>query len=313
MQKIVIALMALAILISPVFIHPAMAGFSSISLLGFYGKCYNADWTVGGGQRPGSCSIQGDFDIQTSGLMCTNPDGSDVRVGQGGLSTVVTVTTPDTEIIDRNGHAVVTNRFPWSVEEFASAEFADICRYWSTVPPSADNTVCDPQAAFENFYQVSAADCVNPNWTPTAYLIGSLIVSGDIVCDGEVSRSSAQAFCWTDQSYTSWPVSPAGPVAYTCNVNPVANNDAYSFSASRDGSLVVAASGVLGNDTDNEGDLLTATQTTATSNGTVSLSGDGSFTYTPNAGFIGTDGFGYTASDAHLPSEEAWVTITVKR
>ena len=46
-------------------------------------------------------------------------------------------------------------------------------------------------------------------------------------------------------------------------------------------------------------------------NGTVSLSPDGSFTYTPNTGFIGTDSFTYKASDGKLDSNLATVTITV--
>ncbi|HUG67796.1 MAG TPA: Ig-like domain-containing protein, partial [Pirellulaceae bacterium] len=43
----------------------------------------------------------------------------------------------------------------------------------------------------------------------------------------------------------------------------------------------------------------------------IALSGDGSFTYTPNTGFTGTDSFTYTASDGSLTSNTATVTITV--
>ena len=46
-------------------------------------------------------------------------------------------------------------------------------------------------------------------------------------------------------------------------------------------------------------------------NGTVNLNPDGSFTYTPNAGFVGTDSFTYKASDGKLDSNLATVTITV--
>jgi VCBS repeat-containing protein len=67
---------------------------------------------------------------------------------------------------------------------------------------------------------------------------------------------------------------------------------------------------VLANDTDPDGDALTAQLASSTANGTVSLQSDGSFTYTPNAGFTGDDSFSYTASDGSLTST-ATATITV--
>ena len=58
------------------------------------------------------------------------------------------------------------------------------------------------------------------------------------------------------------------------------------------------APGVLGNDTDVDGDALTAAPGRATPpNGTLTLNADGSFTYTPDANFNGTDSFTYTAND----------------
>ena len=43
----------------------------------------------------------------------------------------------------------------------------------------------------------------------------------------------------------------------------------------------------------------------------MTLNADGSFTYTPNANFNGTDSFTYTASDGTAGSNVATVTITV--
>ena len=48
-----------------------------------------------------------------------------------------------------------------------------------------------------------------------------------------------------------------------------------------------------------------------TSNGSLTLNADGSFNYTPNAGFWGTDSFTYTATDGNATSTPATVTITV--
>lgn len=56
---------------------------------------------------------------------------------------------------------------------------------------------------------------------------------------------------------------------------------------------VDAANGVLANDS---GDNLTAELEVDATNGTVVLAPDGAFSYTPNAGFVGTDTFKYILS-----------------
>lgn len=69
--------------------------------------------------------------------------------------------------------------------------------------------------------------------------------------------------------------------------------------------------GVLNNDTDGDGDSLTAQQVAAPTNGSLSLNSDGSFSYTPNTNFNGTDSFTYSATDGTLTSTATTVTITV--
>jgi hypothetical protein len=91
---------------------------------------------------------------------------------------------------------------------------------------------------------------------------------------------------------------------------PVANPDSYSTNEHT--TLTVAAPGVLGNDSDPDGDTLTATLVDGPANGSLSLNVDGSFSYTPNAGFTGSDSFTYKASDATTDSNTATVSITVK-
>ena len=85
-------------------------------------------------------------------------------------------------------------------------------------------------------------------------------------------------------------------------------------STAEDTLLVVAAPGVLANDSDVENDPLTAVLVTGPSNGTLTptLNPDGSFTYTPNPNFSGTDSFTYQAVDSlGGVSNTATVTITV--
>jgi hypothetical protein len=95
------------------------------------------------------------------------------------------------------------------------------------------------------------------------------------------------------------------------NHAPVAVDD--SGSTPQDTQLVVAAPGVLGNDSDPDvGDVLTvsASDPTSVEGGSVSVAADGSYTYDPPAGFVGSDSFGYTVSDGSL-TDTATVTIGV--
>jgi VCBS repeat-containing protein len=96
-------------------------------------------------------------------------------------------------------------------------------------------------------------------------------------------------------------VTPAGA--------PVAFNDSYSIN--EDTSLIVSAPGVLANDSDENNDVLTAVLDTSPSEGSLSLSSDGSFSYVPDEDFFGEITFTYHASNGVLSSDPATVTITV--
>lgn len=91
---------------------------------------------------------------------------------------------------------------------------------------------------------------------------------------------------------------------------PVAVADTYHAAG---GQLrTVDAPGVLANDTDGEGDALTASIVTGASNGQLSLKPDGSFTYTAELDFTGTDTFAYRAYDGSELSETVLVSIVVR-
>jgi subtilisin family serine protease/putative cell wall-binding protein len=74
---------------------------------------------------------------------------------------------------------------------------------------------------------------------------------------------------------------------------------------------VYATVGVLGNDTDADGDPLTAELATGPAHGVLELAASGAATYTPDANWSGTDAFTYRAFDGDLYSQPATVTITV--
>jgi hypothetical protein len=104
-------------------------------------------------------------------------------------------------------------------------------------------------------------------------------------------------------------------ITVNVTVNPV--NDApgaindNSYSTDENTQLTIPAPGVLANDSDVDGDLLTAVLDSGPTNGTLVFSEDGSFIYIPNAQFNGEDGFTYHARDGALDSNVANVTIQV--
>jgi subtilisin family serine protease len=90
------------------------------------------------------------------------------------------------------------------------------------------------------------------------------------------------------------------------NQVPVARDD--TASTNKNTAVTI---GVLANDTDPDGDTLTVAVTEEPSNGTATRNADNTVTYTPNAGFVGTDSFRYSASDGKGGVSIARVTVTV--
>jgi len=92
------------------------------------------------------------------------------------------------------------------------------------------------------------------------------------------------------------------------NDKPVAVDDIYEATINE--SLVVAAPGVLANDSDVEMDILSATVAVPPAIGSLDLALDGGFIYTPTLDFTGLVTYTYIASDGAL-TDTATVTMTV--
>lgn len=96
------------------------------------------------------------------------------------------------------------------------------------------------------------------------------------------------------------------------NSAPTPVNDNYQLD--EDTTLNIAASnGLLNNDSDPEGDDIRVDPNLVhpPSNGTVNISENGSFSYTPNNNFFGSDTFRYTLLDINNLSSQASVTLTI--
>ncbi len=97
-----------------------------------------------------------------------------------------------------------------------------------------------------------------------------------------------------------------GSVEPPVNTTPVAQDDAAVVD--EDGSIVID---LLGNDSDADGDALSISALGMASHGSIVDNGDGSVTYTPDAGYDGSDSFSYSISDGQGGSDSANVNITV--
>jgi extracellular elastinolytic metalloproteinase len=104
-------------------------------------------------------------------------------------------------------------------------------------------------------------------------------------------------------------VSAEATVRVTVGSPPTTTNDSYSTPF--DNVLTVAAPGVLGNDNPNGGGAMTAQLVSGPASGTLALNSNGSFTYTPAAGFTGNASFVYRAVSVGGNGNDATVTITV--
>ena len=147
---------------------------------------------------------------------------------------------------------------------------------------------------------------------------------GDVGVNGQTTANMIGGTSWPDPRYDGaidefrmygYELSAAQVAQLTTecppvNQSPVGAADAYDTVEGQ--VLTVAAPGVLTNDTDAEGATLTATAATQPTNGSVTLAANGSFSYTPDAGFLGTDTFTYRANDGATSSAATTVTITVE-
>lgn len=90
------------------------------------------------------------------------------------------------------------------------------------------------------------------------------------------------------------------------NAIPVALDDVFSVTAGASTTI-----DVLSNDEDPDGGSLTFVAFSLPLHGTLNLNADNTFTYTPGAGFIGSDTFTYTVRDNRNSTATGRVTLTV--
>ena len=158
---------------------PVAQAWRGFGCLGFLCGSSCTVWQLKGGDKPGSCYIVGTIQVVDACLVCLNPSNKeqkDVREGLGGITPPLQISTEDNYLLTQNKVKLVNMCFPSSVEEFGLPIFSEFCL--------AYGDPCDPQVAFEKFYNVDKTSCRNSNWTPSEYIITSAkVVNGQIWCD----------------------------------------------------------------------------------------------------------------------------------
>lgn len=96
------------------------------------------------------------------------------------------------------------------------------------------------------------------------------------------------------------------------NQPPVANSDS-GYSTTQDMALTIAASALLANDTDPNGDPLSITGVSGSVNGAVSFNSQTNLvTFTPTSGYTGAASFSYAISDGRGGTATATANLTVR-
>ena len=155
----------------------------------------------------------------------------------------------------------------------------------------------------------SISDAVAGPVSPVDTMFGNTSSSGDVGFDGDIAEIRMYDGALTPAEVSSV---VAEVNSYYDNARPQGVADQYTVAEDSDlfQNFVSAADGVLANDTDADGDPLTAVLIESTQHGLLTLNADGSFFYVPDADFSGVDTFTYAANDFRQ-SEPAIVTINV--
>lgn len=137
---------------------------------------------------------------------------------------------------------------------------------------------------------------------------GAVISTSNTLTLGNLATNQAGIYCVEARSVCGAPITNCVTLTIQ-NRPPAVSDDAYSIT--EDATLTINAAGILANDSDIDGDTLSAVLVSDVSHGTLSLNSNGAFTYTPSLNYTGIDTFTYRASDTRLDSGIATVTITI--
>jgi Ca2+-binding RTX toxin-like protein len=245
---------------------------------------------------------------QTTSATFTDTVPNTLTMDMGGINQPWMVgagqTNSDADILNN-----VDNHFAGSVEFFSLSDTVDNTGDAPTANPDQATTNEDVPVIIDvllndtdpNGDVLTVTTATSPNGTIT------------INPNGTLNYTPAQDFNGTD-TITYTVTDPAGNTSsstVTVLVNPI--NDA---PVATDDTAATAVNqpvtfGVLGNDTDVDGDVLSVLGTPTSADGTVVVNGDGTLTFTPDTGFTGVAEISYQITDGNGGTDTAIVSVQV--
>ena len=181
-------------------------------------------------------------------------------------------------------------------------------------PPVAQNDAYTvDQNSSANSLNVLANDS-DPDGDPLSITaVGAPSHGSASIVSNRVSYAPAAGFAGTDSFTYSIADGRGGSASATVSITvqvpnhpPVAQNDAFTVSQNSAANTL----NVLANDSDPDGDALTLTTVGAPVHGTASIAGT-RVSYTPAAGYSGSDSFSYSIADGRGGTASATVSITI--
>jgi hypothetical protein len=230
--------------------------------------------------------------------------------GNHDTSYSVTVSDYGTRVFDHwnDGSTARTRTIALNADTTVTAHYrSNALTYTLTV-----NTVGPSGSALTGYYTTvrEGSTTVKTGFTPLTYqgksgasLVTTVSDYGDMVFDHWENGSAERVRAITLGAHTTITATYkqiGGPT------KPTAVDD----SATTDQNVATTVS-VLANDSDPDGGNLTIASTTDPANGSAAINGDGTITYTPDSGFVGTDAFDYVLSDGNVETDVATVTVAV--
>ena len=252
---------------------------------------------------------------------------------QSAASCLGAVTVPSPSVNDNCGVASVINDFNNTSNASGNYPVGETVVTWTVTDDSGNQSQCS-----QTITVISSPLAVDDNASTNEDVpVIISVLNNDLDCDNNLLISSLQII--TVPTNGTATVNSDGTVTYTPNKNYNGADQFIYQICDADGQCdeatvritVIAQNdppvavddinntfndvpvngNVLTNDYDVDGNIINASLKTSPSNGTLTFNPDGTYIYTPNAGYLGEDIFTYQISDGDGGTDQASVYLTI--